>query len=222
MKFFKKHFEKKEQKELEKEIKDALVVKVVTPTKEINDVLEVKVVTPKPIFSKIDSDLEFLSSCAIPKNGEMAFVKDVKAHDGSPVKFPSISNVPLDINYMINGLKRMTSNDMRILKLSSKLSRKNILENIRIVYDNEADWFIEDHIDKSNTYRALGMRFGYALLAPRKVDMVEETNKFDENSRRIFKVYNPSVLDKYSSKIIGTGKAISRYTGLNCMIEITH
>jgi len=207
MRFFKRHSEKKEQEELDKEVKDEL---------------DEKVTTPKPIFNKIDDDIKFLSSCAIPENDEVAAVKDVQAYDGSPVKFPSVRNVPLDINYMVNGLKRITSNDMRILKLSSKLSRKNILENIGIEYDNEADWFIEGHIDKSNSYKALSMRFGYDLLAPRKVDMVEETNKFDEKSRRIFKVYNISVLDKYSNLIIGTGTAISKYAGLNCKIDIVH
>jgi len=234
MKIFRRHSEKKEQKGLEKEVKDDLGTNESEPIIEVKNGLdlknleqikvepEVKIGEAKPISSKIDDDIKFLSSCTTPNYDEMASVIDVLVHDGSSVKFPSLRNLPLDIKYMINSLKRATSNDMGTLKLSSKFSRKNILENIRIRYDNEADWFIENHIDNSNSYKALSMRLGYDLLAPRKVGTIEETKKFDEKSRKIFKVQNLSVLEKYDNFIIGTGAAISQYMNLKCKIELVH
>jgi len=180
----------------------------------------------KPITYRIDNDRAFLDSCVIPINGELATVTDVNAFDNSIIKFPALTRnesvIPLNINYLIANLMKSVNNDFRILKMGSKFVKNRVLQNAHIKPDLEADSFLESRVDSSNSEKSFTLLCGYDLLAPRKVESVEETHRYDEKSKKIFKVCTLDLRGKYDSLIIGTGMAISNYAGFSSRIEINH
>lgn len=187
---------------------------------------EIKLDEAKPITYKINADQNFLDSCVIPRSDELATVADVNAYDNSIIKFPALTkegkSAPININYLTANVMKSASNDFRTLKIGSKFVRSGILQNARIKPDFEADSFLESHVESSNSGKSFTFLCGYDLLAPRKVDSVEETDKYDEKSRKIFKIHSLDLRGKYDSLIIGTGIAISTYAGFSSKIEIDH
>lgn len=185
-----------------------------------------KKIEPKQITQKIKNDIEFLSSCTTPRSDELAIVTDFNIKNYA-IKYPVVireRKEPLDIKYLVREFMKSAQEDFKTLKMcaSSKIVGQRILENACIKYDNEAKFFLEEHLDSSNSPNSLKMLLGYDLLAPEKVDKVEETNKNDEKNRRIMKVYSLDFRGKYDSLIIGTGIGITKYIGLNCKIEVVH
>ena len=187
---------------------------------------EIKPTETKPITYRIDNDRAFLDSCVIPTNDELAIVTDVSAFDNSPIKFPALARegrfVPLNINYLTANVMKSVNNDFRTLKMGSKFVRSRVLQNAHIKPDFEADSFLECRAESSNSDKSFTLLCGYDLLAPRKVDSVEETNRYDEKSKKIFKIRTLDLRGKYDSLIIGTGIAISAYAGFSSRIELNH
>lgn len=204
--------------EFSKEVKEAI--------ESVKKEPEVKTVETKPITSKIYNDRNFLESCVIPKNNELAIVTNVNAFDNSIIKFPALTregrSAPLNINYLTANVMKSVNSDFKTLKMGSKFVRSRVLQNACINPDFEADSFLERHVESSNSPKSFALLCGYDLLAPRKVESVEETYKYDEKNKKIFRIHTLDLRGKYDSLIIGTGIAISSYAGFNSIIQVSY
>jgi len=181
-------------------------------------------IEPKKLTLKVNKDLEFLRSCTSPKGYEKAIITDLTVKD-IPIKYPVVirdRKVPLEINYLVDGLMKATNGDFSTLKMAanSEMIRGAVLNRVCVEDDNEAKLFLEKYLDISNSPNSLKMHLGYELLAPRNVERVEETSKLEGN-RRIMKVYT-DLLGKRDFLLIGAGIAIARHINYGVKIDLVH